>query len=249
MYDPTGISDNALFLNTIQSEHEATYFQDVDAIGLVNRVSAVVNENPDRAEELINLIQNSNWMATETSISNRVSAVVNDFNVLKFEADQLLDYLDNPLVGNSNSLENRVSAVVNGSDLVTGLTSIYQPIENRVSAVVNDFSAIVNRVSAVVNVPLGDENDNNDYSTTLAIIDVDDGVAEGTDPETLPPTNVFSINIITGLEVTPEPTGNDDQRHWIVPGAFLSPFGTNFDIDFEAGRLNIDPKPITIDLR
>ena len=248
LYDPTGITDNALFLNTIQSEHEATYYQDASGVGLVNRFTAVVNDNPDRAEELITLIQNSNWMATETSISNRFTAVVNDFNVLKFEADQLLDYLNTPLVGNSTALENRFTAVVNGGDLVTGLTSVYNPIENRFTAVVNDFSALVNRFTAVVNVPLGDENDNNDYSTSLAIIDVDDGAPEGSDPNSLPPVNVYSINLITGLEVTPAPTPTNDQRHWIVPGAYLSPFGVNFDIGFQAGRLNIDPKPIVIDL-
>lgn len=246
LYDSNGISDNITFLNTLKSEHESTYL--VDSVGgglvnrfsaVVNRFSAVVNENPGRLDELLNLIENSNWMATETSILNRFSAVVNDFNIVPVDADQLLDYLDDPLVGNSASIENRFSAVVNGTDLVTGLTYVYDPIENRFSAVVNRFSAVVNRFSAVVNVPLGDENDSTDLSETLAIIDAEDGGKSESDT-----VNVFSINLITGLDVTITNEG----RHYMVSGAALAPVFTNCIVTYQTGRLAIDPLPLIVDL-
>jgi len=250
-YDATGIADNEHFLNTIRTEHQSTYLREEDGNGLVNRFSAVVNrfsavvnENPARINELLDLIENSNWVATRTTIENRSSPVVNGFNLVGFDADQLIDYLDNPLVGNSGSIENRFSAVVNGADLVNGLTSIYDPIENRFSAVVNRFSAVVNRFSAVVNVPLGDENDMTDYSELLAIVDVEDGAPEGTDPDELPPTEVYSIDVITGIDVTP----TEEDRHYIAPGAPLSPFFANFNKTLHAGRLFIAPRPLTVDL-
>jgi hypothetical protein len=238
-------------MNTIRSEHQSTYFTEENGSGLVNRFSAVinrfsavVNENPGRISEIINLIENSNWVATRTTIENRFSAVVNGFNLVGFDADQILDYLDNPLVGNSGSIENRFSAVVNGSDLVNGLTSVYDPLENRFSAVVNEFSAVVNRFSAVVNVPLGDENDKTDYSEMLAIVDAEDGVPDGTDPHELPPTEVYSIDVITGTDVTE----TEEDRHYILPGATLSPFFANFNKSIVAGRLAWTPKSITVDL-
>ena len=251
IYDDTGISDNNDFMNTLLSEHRSTYFTEDNGSGLVNRFSAVVNrfsavvnENPSRINELLNLIENSNWVATRTTIENRFSPVVNGFNLVGFDADQLLDYLDNPLVGNSGSIENRFSAVVNGSDLVSGLTSIYNPLENRFSPVVNRFSAVVNRFSAVVNIPLGDEDDVTDYSELLAIVDAEDGVPEGTDPDELPPTEVYSIDVITGTDVTE----TEEDRHYILPGAPLSPFFANFNKNLLAGRLAWTPKSITVDL-
>ena len=245
IYDDTGISDNTAFLNTLKAAHESTYL--TDSVGglvnrfsaVVNRFSAVVNENPGRVNELLNLIQNSNWLATETSIQNRFSAVVNDFNIVPIDADQLLDYLDDPLVGNSSSLENRFSAVVNGDDMVSGLTSVYDPLENRFSPVVNRFSAVVNRFSAVVNIPLGDENDSTDLTQTLAIIDAEDGGNPESDT-----VDVYSINLITGLDVTVTNEG----RHYMVSGAALAPIFTNFVVTYQAARLTVNPLPITVSL-
>jgi hypothetical protein len=261
-----GISDNEAFVNFLKTEHEATYLQDTTSTAVVNnrftavvnRFSAVVNENPDRLGELIDLLTNSNWMATETSIENRFSpvvnrfsAVVNDWNIVPFDADQLVDYLDAPLEGNSGSIENRFSAVVNGEDLVTGLTSVYDPLENRFSPVVNRFSAVVNRFSPVVNRfspvvnELGDDNDSTDLTQTLAIVDFLDGTdTTTTELDTL---RVYSINLVSGLDVTVTNEGTNSP-HYMVAGAALSPAFTNCILGFNPGLLTVVPLPVTVDL-
>ena len=249
LYDTNGISDTVAFSDFLREAHESTFLTYTDSTtglvnrfsAVVNRFSAVVNENPGRIGEIIDLLTNSNWLATETTIENRFSPVVNRFsavvNYVPFDADQLLDFLDEPLIGNSGAIENRFSAVVNGQDLVTGLTSVFDPLENRFSPVVNRFSAVVNRFSAVVNVPLGDEDDETDLTQTLALVDAED--ANNTEFDTV---NVYSINVLTGLNVTEEP-------HYMIAGSAIAPeFSSNCIVNYVPGRLTIIPAPISVTL-
>ena len=245
LYDTTGISYNAEFQELLHTEHQSTYRQDSTDAGILNRYAAIVSrfaaivsENPEIATELIQLISQSNWVATETTL-NRFAAIVSGYNILEVDAEELLDYLADPSVGNSGSVENRFAAIVSGEDLVNGTSQVYDPIENRFAAIVSRFAAIVNRFAAIVNVPLGDANDSTDLSQTLALVDAEDGNNSETDT-----VNIYSLNMITGLSVT----NTLEDRHYMVSGAALAPVFTNCITTYLPARLTVNPAPLTVDL-
>ena len=246
IYATDGIADNDDFLAKIREEHFATYYQESDGIAVLNRFTPVANENPQYAQALVQIIEQSNWMATETSITNRFTPVANDFNILELGAERLIQYLEEPEILEINPEQNRFTAVANGSDLVLGQTQLFDPAENRFTPVANRFTAVANRFSPVANdeiIPLGEDDDQTDYSRNLAIVDALDGAPEGTDPNELPSVNVFSINVISGKDVTSE-----GEEVYIGLGAPLSNFFYNFNWTTQAGRLTINPLPITVDL-
>ena len=223
IYDVTDVENNAAFLQLIESSHAQDFYIDNSLI-LVNRLRAVVNQ-----EQILNLLENGGWMTSENTIVNRLRAVVNEMKVIDLDPVQFENYLEiseGPIKNRLRAVVNRLRAVVNGQDLLDGIIDL--SIENRLRAVVNESG-------------LGGDDDDNEYSSIFAVIDVDDAESEpGAGDGGV--SSLYAMNLITGLEVT---NGLDD-RHYIYPGAFLSTLAANFNITFGFGRYAISPAELTV---
>ncbi len=223
LYDDTGIEDNEAFLQLIESAHAQDFYIENSLI-LVNRLRAVVNQ-----EQILNLLENGSWMTSENTINNRLRAVVNQMKVIDLDPVHFENYLDiseDPLTNRLRAVVNRLRAVVNGKDLLDGIIDL--EIENRLRAVVNESG-------------LGGDEDENEYSSIFAVVDVDDAESEpGAGDGGV--SRLYAMNLLTGLGVT---NGSDD-RHYIYPGAFLSALAANFNISFGYGRVGITPAELTV---
>jgi hypothetical protein len=214
-YNSNGISDNAGFLMAIEVAHQTDFYPN-NTLALINRFKAVVNNY-----DILDLLNNGSWISSERTILNRFKAVVNGMNVVELEVENFTDYIDETSSGTTNRFKavvNRFKAVVNAEDLFGGLVDL--SIENRFKAVVNGTG-------------LGGDNDPNEYSLVFAIIDEEDG---STDTEERTIDKVYSLNLLTGLDVT-----SNSENHYIFPGAFLAPIAANFNNFYDAGRININP--------
>ena len=223
VYDVTEVENNEAFLQLIESSHAQDFYIENSLI-LVNRLRAVVNQ-----EQILNLLENGGWMTSENTIVNRLRAVVNEMKVIDLDPVQFENYLnitEDPITNRLRAVVNRLRAVVNGQDLLDGIIDL--SIENRLRAVVNESG-------------LGGDNDENEYSSIFAVIDVEDAESE---PEAGDGgvSSLYAMNLITGLEVT---NGLED-RHYIYPGAFLSSLAANFNITFGFGRYGISPAELTV---
>ena len=216
-YDATGIANNADFLSILKSSHQADFYQE-NTLVLINKFRAVVNDY-----QILNLLENGSWVSSSNlTLQNKLRAVVNGMNLLDLDVEHFQDYIDAE-AGETNKLRavvNKLRAVVNGQDLIKGgQLEIFDPIQNKLRAVVNETS-------------LGGAGDKNDYGSVFAI--VDDADAESG------VTKLYANHLISGLDAT----ATADDRHYIFPGAFLSPRASNFNIKYESGRLAVSPKEL-----
>jgi hypothetical protein len=115
---------------------------------------------------------------------------------------------------------NRFKAVVNGQDLLTGEVFF----ENRFKAVVNDGD-------------LGGTEDGNDYSPVFAVLHADDDSESGGSVSTF-----YSVNLITGLDVTPAP-----EVHSSYPGALFASIGNSLNISYESSTITVNPAILTVE--
>jgi hypothetical protein len=216
-YNTNGITDNNTFLQSIQTAHQLDFYSDNSFI-LINKLRAVVNE-----QEIIDSLNNGSWMASERVIQNKLRAVVNGTNILDLEVQNLIDFLNSepdPITNKLRAVVNKLRAVVNGQDLFDNNIDLF--IENKLRAVVNETG-------------LGGVNDDNEYSSVFAVIDAEDGSTETEDRSI---DKIYSMNMITGLDVTGP---NDEDRHYIFPGAFLAPIAANFNNFYDAARIKVLP--------
>lgn len=216
LYDPEGIEDNNDFLLAITAAHESDFFEENTLI-LINKLRAVVNE-----QEILDLLNNGSWMTSEKIVQNKLRAVVNGMNLIDLEVQNLEDFMDAVIDPETNKLRavvNKLRAVVNGQDLLNNLIDLV--IENKLRAVVNETG-------------LGDEDDNNDYSSIFAVIDAEDA---STETEERGIEKLYAMSLVSGLDVTTSP----EDRHYIYPGAFLSPIAANLNLTYASGRLAILP--------
>ena len=223
-YDASGIADNADFLSKIKGSHQADFYQE-NTLVLINKFRAVVNEY-----DILGLLENGSWMSSELTLQNKLRAVVNGMNVIDLDVKHFQDYIDADNLQGSElnkfravvNAESKLRAVVNGQDLIAGLIELTDP-------------AIPNKLRAVVNgTGLGGADDTNDYGSIFAVIDDADGSTEAG------VAKLYANHLISGLEAT---TSLED-RHYIFPGAFLSPRASNFNIKYESGRLAVSPKEL-----
>ena len=223
-YDATGIDDNADFLSKIKSSHQADFYSE-NTLVLINKFRAVVNDY-----EILNLLQNGSWMSSELTLQNKLRAVVNGMNVIDLDVEHFQDYIDADNLQGSElnkfravvNAASKLRAVVNGQDLINGLVELA------------DDLAIPNKLRAVVNeTGLGGENDGNDYGSIFAVVDDADGESTGV-------AKLYANHLISGLDAT----STEADRHYIFPGAFLSPRASNFNIKYESGRLAVSPKEL-----
>lgn len=220
-YSTERIADNNAFLNAIKNAHGSDFYFDNTLI-LINKLRAVVNK-----QEILDLLNNGSWMTSERTIQNKLRAIVNGMNLIDLEPQNFEDFMDavtDPVTNKLRAVVNKLRAVVNGQDLLDDQIDLV--VENKLRAVVNGSG-------------LGDENDTNDYSSIFAVIDAEDGSTE-TEERTI--DKLYSMNLLTGLEVT---TSNED-RHFIFPGAFLAPIAANFNSAYTSGRLGVLPAVLKV---
>ena len=167
-------------------------------------------------EEFLDLLDGGSWMATENTLNNRFKAVVNEMDLIDLDVQDLENYIENRF----KAVVNRFKAVVNGEDLLTGEVFF----ENRFKAVVNDGD-------------LGVGEDGNDYSPVFAVLHADDDSETGGSVSTF-----YSVNLITGLDVTPVP-----EFHYSYPGALFAPIGNNFNISYDSSTITVNPAILTVE--
>jgi hypothetical protein len=166
--------------------------------------------------EFLDLLDGGSWMATENTLVNRFKAVVNGMDLIDLDAQDLDNYIENRF----KAVVNRFKAVVNGEDLLTGEVFF----ENRFKAVVNDGD-------------LGGADDGNDYSPVFAVLHADDDSETGGSV-----SNFYSVNLITGLDVTPIP-----EVHYSYPGALFAPIGANFNITYDSSTITVNPATLLVE--
>lgn len=235
-YDATGISNNSRetgFYSLIDATHQSDYKD-----GLPNKFQAVVSKFQAVVSgyDLLDLLNGGSWSASERTIQNKFQAVVSGMNTINLDNENFTNYIDARLAydnGTTNKFQAVVSkfqAVVSAEDLFSGDVDL--DIENKFQAVVSKFQAVVS-------------TDNPDrpysgYESVFSIIDAEDAPPEdGSDPERAI-SNMYALNMITGLDVTPE-----GESHHIYPGAFLNAMSANFNITYAQASLTVLPKALT----
>ncbi len=166
--------------------------------------------------ELLDLLDGGSWMATENTLLNRFKAVVNEMDLIDLDVQDFDNYIENRF----KAVVNRFKAVVNGEDLLTEKVTF----ENRFKAVVNDGD-------------LGGADDGNDYSPVFAVLHADDDSESGGSV-----SNFYSVNLITGLDVTPTP-----EFHYSYPGALFAPIGANFNITYDSSTITVNPATLLVE--
>jgi hypothetical protein len=167
-------------------------------------------------QTFLDLLDGGSWMATENTLNNRFKAVVNEMDLIDLDVQNLDNYLENRF----KAVVNRFKAVVNGQDLLTGEVFF----ENRFKAVVNTGD-------------LGGADDGNDYSPVFAILHEEDDSETGGSV-----SKFYSVNLITGLDVTPAP-----EVHYSYPGALFAPIGNNFNITYDSSTITVNPATLLVE--
>ncbi|MBT8274920.1 MAG: S8 family serine peptidase, partial [Bacteroidia bacterium] len=176
-YDNTGITDNAAFLSAISEAHSATFYPE-NTLALINGFKALVN---DEQVAILNLLEDGSWISTERTLQNGFKALVNEMNLVNLNTSHFDDYSDY-LSNGFKALVNDFKALVN-SEIFNGNASF--------GNITNGFKALVNDSD------VGGADDQNDYSEVFAIVYDGDGDE--------PISRFYSLNLITGLDVTPTP--------------------------------------------
>ncbi|QBA63757.1 S8 family peptidase [Muriicola soli] len=215
-YDNTNIADNTAFLSAISEAHSADFFPE-NTLALINGFKALVN---DEQLAILNLLEDGSWISTERTLQNGFKALVNEMNLVNLNTSHFEDYSDY-LTNGFKALVNDFKALVNSEDLFSGNAS-FGSIQNGFKALVNDSE-------------LGGESDLNDYSEVFAIVyDGDDDT---------PISRFYSLNLITGLDVTPLP-----EFHSSFAGTILDPIAYNFNITYKSGTIIVNPARLDISI-
>ncbi len=215
-YDTTGISDNDAFLSALSQAHLSTFYPE-NTLALINGFKALVN---DEQVAILNLLDQGSWISTERTLQNGFKALVNEMNLVNLNTSHFDDYSDY-LTNGFKALVNDFKALVNSEDLFNGNAS-FGSIENGFKALVNDSD-------------IGGSDDQNDYSEVFTIVYNGDGDE--------PISNFYSLNLITGLDVTP-----GTEFHNSFPGTLLDPIGYNFNIAYGSGTIRVTPASLTVSI-
>ncbi len=239
-YDISDITNNSPetgFYSLIKTSH-ASDFKD----GLPNKFRAVVSKFRAVVSDydLLDLLNGSSWSASERTIENKFRAVVSGMNIIELDNEHFTNFIDaqsdfetDPTINKFRAVVSKFRAVVSAEELFSGEVDL--SIDNKFRAVVSKFRAVVSTDNP--------SNPYSAYSSAFAIIDAEDAPPEdGSDSERAI-SNMFSLNMITGLEVTSDPQG-----HYVYPGAFLNATSANFNITYEAGSLIILHKELNVNI-
>ena len=217
-YDMTNIDsdDNIAILNNLIQSHTST-FVGIDLIAVLDTEIGIV----DRGRGIVNGI---GWLITPNTLINRGRGIVNG-NVFIDIPDVLLeDYELDP----ANTLTNRGRGIVNGGSFAEGEATM-----NRGRGIVNDDGVLVDRGRGIVNdgVLVNSDGGFKGFEDLIVIVDITDYAI----------STLFSINLISGLEVTTE-----ESLHYIVPGGYFALESDNFDISYRLGKLRILPATLNV---
>ena len=231
-YDDYGILDNSQdvgFYSVIDASH-ASDFKD----GIPNKFKAIVNKFKAIVNDYdLGFLSGGSWSASDRTIENKFKAIVNGMNVIDLDTENFIDYIESREAfdeGETNKFKaivNKFKAIVNTEDLFVG--DVEMGIENKFKAIVNKFKAIVNEEDP--------ERPYRTYQKVFTIIDAEDAPPEDGSDADRAISNIYALNMITGLEVTPE-----GENHYVYPGAFLNASSANFNITYVPGSLIILPK-------
>ncbi len=223
-YSNEGITDAEDFEQTLSGSYVSTFYPENSLI-LVNKFKPIVND-----VDILELLSNGSWMSSEYILENRFKPIVNGMNIIDLEIENFLDYNNSSNDGTTNKFKaivNKFKAIVNGTDLLSN--NVELSIENKFRPIVNDTG-------------LGDETDQNDYANIFAIIDQEDAP---TDTEDRQISKLYSLNLITGLDVTSTETG----LHRTYPGAFLSAVGANLNLSYTNGNITMTPAELSVEIQ
>jgi hypothetical protein len=240
-YDAAGISDNSQetgFYSVIVENHKDDYkdgspnkFQAV-----VSKFQAVVSEG-DISYNLLELLNGGSWSASERTIENKFQAVVSTMNIINLDNEHFTNYIDSrtayddELTNKFQAVVSKFQAVVSAEDLFTGEVEL--GLENKFQAVVSKFQAVVSTDDPT--------RPYSGYESVFAIIDAEDAPPEDGSDDDREISEMYSLNMLTGLDVTPNPDG-----HYVYPGAFLGALSANFNITYIPGSLTILRKDLTV---
>ncbi|NOQ91868.1 MAG: S8 family serine peptidase [Flavobacteriaceae bacterium] len=234
-YDISGITDENLFYSLIQNSHSSD-FKD----GLPNKFRAVVSKFRAVVSgyDLLNLLNGGSWSASERTIQNKFRAVVSGMNIINLDnkhftnfIDSRIEYESDPTINKFRAVVSKFRAVVSAQELFSGDVDL--SIDNKFRAVVSKFKAVVSTEDP--------SNPYIGYSSVFTIVDAEDAPPEnGSDPERAI-SQLYALNLITGLDVTPE-----SENHIVYPGAFLNTMSANFNITYTPGNLTILPKELNV---
>ncbi len=237
-YDMSGITDNSPetgFYSFIKSSH-ASDFKD----GLPNKFRAVVSKFRAVVSDynLLDLLNGGSWSASERTIENKFRAVVSGMNIIDLDNENFTNFIDaqynyetDPTINKFRAVVSKFRAVVSAEKLFAGDVDL--SIDNKFRAVVSKFRAVVSTDDP--------ENPFSNYNSVFAIVDAEDAPPEDGSDDERAISNMYSLNMITGLEVTTEA-----EAHYVYPGAFLNEISVNFNTIYESGRLIILPKDLTV---
>jgi len=233
-YNTENITENSDFYSLIDETHQSD-FKD----GLPNKFRAVVSKFRAVVSDydLVSLLDGGSWSASDRTINNKFRAVVSGMNVIDLDTNDFTNYIDarsdfdDGTTNKFRAVVSKFRAVVSAEDLFTGDVDL--EIENKFRAVVSKFRAVVSSEDP--------ERPYSGYDSVFAIIDAEDAPPEdGSDDERVI-SEMFALNMITGLEVTPE-----GENHHVYSGAFLNAMSANFNITYVPGSLTILPKALTV---
>ncbi|MCK5367848.1 MAG: hypothetical protein KAQ62_04825, partial [Cyclobacteriaceae bacterium] len=165
---------------------------------------AIIN----RAKFLANrakFLANTAWLTTDLVLRNRAKFLANGNVMIELDTAQLHEYQEYP--EGPPIPTNRAKFLANGQLMADG--NAYNA--NRAKFLANDNALVTGDDSTDV------------FSDIVVIVDTSDYSI----------SKIYSINLITGLDVT------EDSTHYIVPGAFIAPEAQNFDITYGMGNLTI----------
>ena len=238
-YDATGVLNNS-FYSVIDASHQSD-FKD----GLPNKFKAVVSKfkavvstenflNYNLPEELLN---GGSWSASKRTIENKFKAVVSGQNIIDLDNDDFTNFIESRFdfekeeggTSKFKAVVSKFKAVVSGEDLFAGDIDLF--IDNKFKAVVSKFKAVVSTDDP--------ERPYSGYASVFSIIDAEDAPPEDGSDDERAISEIFSLNLLTGLEVTPE-----GESHFVYPGAFLNDLSANFNITYVPGSLIINARTL-----
>ena len=224
IYDPTGIEDNSLFLNTIKEAHQSGYYPET-SFALINGFRTAFNQ-----QQIIEILENNAWMASENTFLNGFRTAFNGVNIIDLEQENFEDFSNATELNGFRTAFNNFRTIFNGQDFLNGLVEV---------SFENNFRTIFNESD------ITGEGDQGDYSNGLSIMhETDIDAPEGD----VGIDKFYALNLLSGIGVTI----TDDDRHFIAAGEFLSPLAFNFNKSFDLSRLTVLPATLmvsTADLR
>ena len=233
-FDSTGISDADSFRLLIDQTH-ANDFKD----GIPNKFQAIVNKFQAIVNDYdLSFLNGGSWSASNRTIQNKFQAIVNGMNILSLDNENLTNYIsareafDDGTTSKFQAIVNKFQAIVNTENLFAG--DVELGIENKFQAIVNKFQAIVNT----------DDPDRpfKDYAEVFTILDAEDAPPEDGSDDERTISEIYALNLLTGIDVT----SNEENRHYVYPGAFLNAMSANFNLTYGEGRIVINPKDLNV---